>query len=68
MTTPMSEEPRTKPEPSEEGGSGDSGRADSAAARRLKGAFDAAHKKHAAENPEAGCVPWYHFPDRPNET
>lgn len=33
-----------------------------ATARRLKRIFSEACKTGATENPEAGCVPWYHFP------
>jgi hypothetical protein len=34
-----------------------------ATATRLKRTFSEARKIGAAENPEeAGCVPWYHFP------
>ena len=34
-----------------------------AMARHLKRVFSEGHKSEATENPEAGCVPWYHFPE-----
>jgi hypothetical protein len=37
-----------------------------ATARRLKTVFREAQKSGATENPEAGCVPWYHFPQSGN--
>jgi hypothetical protein len=33
-----------------------------ATANRLKVTFRETRKPCATENPEAGCVPWYHFP------
>jgi hypothetical protein len=33
-----------------------------ATAKRLKTVFREVQKSGATENPEAGCVPWYHFP------
>jgi hypothetical protein len=34
-------------------------------ARHHERVFSEGHKTKAIENPEAGCVPWYHFPDVP---
>lgn len=33
-----------------------------ATASRLKTTFSEGRKACNTENPEAGCVPWYHFP------
>ena len=38
-----------------------------AIARHLKRVFSEGHKTEATENPEAGCVPWYHFPVVPKQ-
>ena len=66
MNMPTSEGSRTNPEPTEVGVLAEGRKADrDTTAPRLKALFAEGHKAGATENPEAGCVPWYHFPDGP---
>jgi hypothetical protein len=68
MNMPTSENSRTNPQPPEEGPYADSQKAElDATALHLKAVFGQGHKTKATENPEAGCVPWYHFPVGPKK-
>ena len=66
VNKPLNEDWRTDPEPAEaaplaesHGGARDQ--------RRLKPQSKEVPKPEAKENPEAGCVAWYRFPDVPEK-
>ena len=66
MNTPVNEDSSTDPKPPEAEALAGSQRSNlDAIARHLKKVFSEGHKTEATENPEVGCVPWYHFPDVP---
>jgi hypothetical protein len=64
MNAPRSEDSRTDPQRPGEEAITESWKSDlDVIAHRLKCVFNEGHKTEATENPEAGCVPWYHFPN-----
>jgi hypothetical protein len=68
MNTSVNEDSKTDPKPQEAKALAGSQRSDlDAIARHVKKVFSEGQKKEAAEDPEAGCVPWYHFPNVPKQ-
>lgn len=68
MNTPVNDCSKTDPKPPEAEALAGSQKSDlDATVRRLKGVFSEGRKTEARENPEAGCVPWYHFTEAPKD-
>jgi hypothetical protein len=68
MNTPLKEDSSTDPKRPEEGVLTESQKADlDTTVRHLRRVFSEIYKTEATENPEVGCVPWYHFPDAPKK-